>query len=157
LLPKAEPETIRLPQNFRGQLAIVFDEPCGQSLVYEKTRRIYRIPDNGILITNSKQTLGVIDREFYFVDENGKETKLIELHRTNFEEEKKDWHWIFSNTKPTKGSVGVFWAYTNRFSFIVSNYFEIEAQSKEALEKSREAFSKNVETALKQCRQTRLI
>lgn len=155
LLPKAEPETILLPQNFRGQLEIVFDEPCGKSIVYEKDRRIYHIPDNGILIINAKQMMGVIDRKFYFIGENGNKTELLEFHWSKFEEEKNDWHWMFSDTKLSKDLVGVFWAYTNRFSFIISSYESLEEQNRETIEESRKAFSKNVQTELNQCRQTR--
>lgn len=155
LLPKAEPETILLPRNFRGQLEIVFDEPCGQSIVYEKGRRIYHIPDNGVLIINSKQMMGVIDRKFYLTDESGNIAELPEFHWSKFEEEKHDWHWTFSNTKLSKDLVGVFWACTNRFSFIISNYLSLKEQNRETIEKSRKAFGENVETALKQCRQAR--
>jgi hypothetical protein len=155
LLPKAEPETILLPQNFRGHLVVVFDEPCGQSLAYEKGRRIYRIPNNGILIINAKQTFGVIDRKFYLVDENGNKVEMPEFHWSKFEQEQNDWHWTFSSTKLSKNLIGVFWAYTNRFSFIVSDYLSLEEQNVETLEKRQKAFSENIETILKQCRQTR--
>lgn len=155
LLPKAESESFLIAQNFRGQLEIVFGEPCGQSINYEKGRRIYHIPDSGILIINAKQMMGAIDRKFHLVDENGNKTKLPEFHWSEFEKEKNDLHWMFSNTKLSKDLVGVFWAYTNRFSFVISNYSSIEEQNRETIEKSRKTFGENVETALKKCRRTR--
>ncbi len=93
-------------------------------------RRIYHVPDNGILITNAKQTFGIIDRKFYLVDEKGNRNELPEFHWSKFEEEKKDWHWTFSNTKLSKDLVGIFWAYTNGFSFIISDYNSLAEQNR---------------------------
>ena len=149
LLPKAEPETFLIPQNFRGRFEIVFDEPCGQSTIYEKEHRIYTIPEDGILIFNTKRTLGVTDRKFYLIDEKGNQTELPQFHWSEFEREKEDWHWKSAKTNLSKDLVGVFWAYTNSFSFIISDYLSLENQIKETNEKLGKEFSEKVKTAVK--------
>ena len=153
LLPKAEPETFLIPHNFRGYIVVVFNENCGQSLAYENGGRIYDFSKNNIVITNAKETLGVIDRKFILVDENGIRTELPEFHRDNFEEEQKDWHWLFSPTKLTRNLVGVFWAYNNNRSFIISDYDSLERQDKEIREKAAKLFQNRLESTLKECRQ----
>ncbi|HXG84865.1 MAG TPA: hypothetical protein VNI84_12655 [Pyrinomonadaceae bacterium] len=154
LLPKAEPETFLILQNFRGQFVIIFDEPCGQPINYENERRIYRIPNDGILITNSKKTMGVIDRKFYLVDENGNQTEMPEFHWSKFEEEQKDWHWAFSKTKLSKSLVGVFWAYRRDFSFIIWDYYSLEAQDKQIKEEKQKLFQNTLDSQLKNCRES---
>jgi hypothetical protein len=153
LLPKAEPETFLIPQNFRGQFVIIFDEPCGQSVNYENGKRIYQIPNDGILITKSKQTMGVIDRKFYLIDENGNQTQMPEFHWNKFEEEQKDWHWTFSRIRLSKTLVGVFWAYRSDFSFIISDYDSQEGQDKKTKEEKQKLFRNTLDLQLKNCRQ----
>lgn len=155
ILPKAEPETFFIPQNFRGQFEVIFDEPCGQSLNYENGRRIYRIPDGGVLITNAKQTMGVIDRKFYLKDDAGGETELPEFHWSKFEREKDDWHWSFSKTNLSKDLVGIFWAYQNNFSFIVSDYEALEQENKSTKAEKQKLFQNTADSLLKECRKNK--
>jgi hypothetical protein len=156
LLPKAEPEMFLIPQNLRGEIVVIFDENCGQHLDYENGRRIYRFPDSGVLITKSKKTMGVIDRKFYLVDENGNRIKLPEFHWNNFEEEQKDWHWLFSSTKLSKDSLGVFWAYRNELGFVISNYKSVETTTKENREENVKQFHDTKDFLLTQCRQMKI-
>ena len=74
--PKAEPETILIPENYRGEVIIVFDRKNGLPIEYEKKERIYRIPETGILFTQFSYNPGVIDQEYYFIDPNGKRTEI---------------------------------------------------------------------------------
>lgn len=152
LSPKAEPETVLIPKNFRGQFEIIFNKPCGETLPYENGRRIYKIPDNGILITNSKETFGIINRKFYLVNEKGERNQLPEFSWSNFEDEKANWLWVFSKTKLTKDLVGVFWAYSGRFSFIISDYETLEKEDTETKLNNQENFSRQVNFQLQQCR-----
>lgn len=157
LLPRAEPETFLIPQNFRGQFEIIFNEPCGQTIPYEKGRRIYQFPDNGILITNAKQTFGVIDRKFYLINEKVNQTQLSEFHRTNFEKEQNDWHWTFSRTKLSKNLVGVINhpSNINYLIFTVSDYESLETESKEIRDEKQKSFQNMVNALLKECGKTR--
>lgn len=153
-LQKAEPEIFLIPQNYRGEFQIQFNEPCGESITYEKSRRIYRIPENGVLILKGSQTLGFIDRKFYLIDEEENLTKLPEFHWSNFVKEKEDWHWLFSSSEISPKSTGIFWAYHNSFSFIVSNYAFIESETKEMREEREKQFHKSADSKLKECKNT---
>lgn len=122
LLPRAEPETFLLPDQFRGQIEIIFDEKCGEDIPHELGRRIYRFPESGVLIVNGPRTYGVIDRRFMLVDQHGNKSRIPEFHWSDIEQEKLDWHWFLSHSGLTADTVGVFWAYQSSFSFIVSSY-----------------------------------
>lgn len=151
ILPKAEPETFLIPQNFRGQLVVKFSEPCGQSGTYENGRRVYQIPLDGVLITRLPQTLGVIDREF-FLDQGGDVTLIPEFHWTSLKEEKGEWHWLFSGQELTEESIGVFWAYEREFSFIVADFRTYGVEFAKTDFEKRVLFHKRFETKLNLCR-----
>lgn len=156
LLPRAEPETFLIPQNFRGQFEIIFNESCGQTISYARGRRIYQIPHNGILVTNAKETFGVVDRKFYLIDDNGNEIQLPEFHWSKFEEEQNDWHWTFSRTKLSKNLVGVISnpSNINYLSFTISDYQSLENESKEIKDEKQKSFQSMIEVLLRECRKT---
>ena len=70
-----EPETFLIPQNYHGYIRIIYNEKCGTH-EYEGKRRLYRIPADGILITDFPSEYGEINQEYYFVDNVGKRTKI---------------------------------------------------------------------------------
>jgi hypothetical protein len=153
LLPKAEPEIFLIPDNFRGHIVVVFNEDCGSSSIYEDGRRIYDFSQNNIVITKSKSQLGVLNRQFYSLDKTGKRTEMPEFHWGNFEEEQKDWHWVFSGSNLSKNTVGVFWAYRNDYSFVISDYEFLEKQDMQARDETQKLFQTKLEAALINCRQ----
>lgn len=73
---KAEPETYLIQSNFTGKVNILFSKETGAAKEYDGKRRVYRIPSDGILITQFKTNDGFIDREYYSVDNTGKRTRL---------------------------------------------------------------------------------
>src|ERR1700752_1549026 len=92
---KAEPETYLIPSNYIGEVNIFFNQSgvpmkyenehnkdtiytsqIGKPIKYENGRRVYEIPDNGILLTQFEKNDGFIDRQYYVVDERGKRTAL---------------------------------------------------------------------------------
>jgi len=73
---KAEPETYLIPSNFTGKVNILFDKETGAAKEYDGKRRVYKIPSDGILITQIKTNDGFIDREYYSVNDTGKRTRL---------------------------------------------------------------------------------
>jgi hypothetical protein len=75
-LSRPEPETFLIPTNFEGGFKVVYGEECGIMPPTEKGRRILRIPANGILIVHPEFESGTIDHEYYFIDEDGKRTKI---------------------------------------------------------------------------------
>jgi hypothetical protein len=154
-LKKAEPEIYLIPQNYRGAFLIKFDESCGESITYEKGRRIYRIPDNGFLILKGKQTFGFTDRKLFLIDDDGNLTNLPEFYWSKFEDEEKQFNSIFSKTTLTKDLVGVFYHLSNidYQRFTVSNYQALENETKESAEMKDKLFQNKVDNLLKKCRQ----
>lgn len=69
--PKAEPETLLIPQNYTGEVIVIFDQKDGTPIEYEKKNRIYHIPESGILFTQFEYSPGVIDQKYYFIDSVG--------------------------------------------------------------------------------------
>jgi hypothetical protein len=73
---KAEPETYLIPANFTGKVNILFNKEGGARKEYDEKRRLYKIPSDGILVTQFNVNDGFIDREYYTVDSTGKTTRL---------------------------------------------------------------------------------
>lgn len=76
-LNRPERETFLFPENFRGAVYIIYNQKNGEPKAYEKKRRIYKIPDNGILFTQFKAEYGRIDHQYFFVDRNGQRTEFV--------------------------------------------------------------------------------
>jgi hypothetical protein len=155
LLPKAEPEVFLIPQNFRGEIHIFLEESCGQKPTYKNGKRVYEIPESGVLITNLTDNYGVQDQEFYLVDENGKQKELPLFSWHKLEDEKQSWRYIFSNTELSPDSVGVFYYFgqpVNTINYIVADFQYFEVDSNTASERRRQLWEK-AELLLKKCRQ----
>lgn len=73
---RAEPETYLIPSNLIGEVNILFNKTEGAAKVYEDNRRVYKIPYDGILVTQFKGTDGFEDRQYYSIDENGRRMPL---------------------------------------------------------------------------------
>lgn len=76
----AEPETYLISEGFKGKVNIIFNQEKGTAPKYEKGRRVYEIPINGVLLTQFKDEYGLVDHQFYYVDFAGKRTLLKILH-----------------------------------------------------------------------------
>jgi hypothetical protein len=75
-LSRPEPETFLIPTNFEGSFKVIYGEECGIMPPIENGRRILRIPANGILIVQPEFESGIIDHKYYFIDNDGKRTKI---------------------------------------------------------------------------------
>lgn len=73
------PETFLIPSHFRGQITLIYNEPCGELIEEVDGRLIYRVPDNGILICKNKLETGIIDHEYYFVDKEWNRVGKIDM------------------------------------------------------------------------------
>ena len=73
---KAEPETYLIPANFTGKVNILFNKEGGAGKEYDGKRRLYKIPSDGILVTQFNVNDGFIDREYYTVDSAGRRIRL---------------------------------------------------------------------------------
>lgn len=77
-LTRPEKTLVLLPKDYRGEVYILFDETNGASKVYEDKRRIYKIPNNGVLFTQFKAEYGRVDDLYFFVDSmTGKRTEIL--------------------------------------------------------------------------------
>jgi hypothetical protein len=153
-LTNPEPEIFLIPKNFRGKIAIYYNQNCGQPLQRDGVKRIFDVSQNIFFITSDSQTVGIINRKFYFVDENGNKSKIPEFHWTKFEDEKNDWHWFFSEFEITKNLVGFKEQKysTNYQSYVISDYQSLENESKETRELKEKEFKILADTKLKECK-----
>jgi hypothetical protein len=69
-------ETFLIPSGFEGRINVVFNQPNSNPISVENDRRIYEIPTDGILITSSKLEMGILDQEYYYVDNKGNKAKI---------------------------------------------------------------------------------
>lgn len=100
------PETFLVPKDFRGGITLIYDEPCGQTVPKVEGRLIYKIPDNGVMTLTNKFETGVIDQEYYFVDDNwNKIEKIPKLDQRDFNE---DYPLEKNQNEPPRNKVGLF-------------------------------------------------
>jgi hypothetical protein len=69
-------QTFLIPIGFQGRINIIFNQPNAAPIPIVNGRRIYHIPEDGVLITSSKLETGFIDQEYYYIDKDGKRTKI---------------------------------------------------------------------------------
>ena len=97
-LTNPEKETFLFPENFRGAAYIIYHQKNGEPKAYEQNRRLYQIPDNGILFTQFKAEYGRTDQDYFFVDRTGKRTALVQ---------KEAWISSKNNDEPPRDSTVV--------------------------------------------------
>ncbi|WP_170227626.1 DUF6843 domain-containing protein [Flavobacterium noncentrifugens] len=69
-------ETFLIPNGFEGRITVVFNQPNATQIPIENDRRIYKIPEDGILITSSKIETGILHQKYYYIDKSGNRTKI---------------------------------------------------------------------------------
>jgi hypothetical protein len=100
------PETFLIPNDFRGKITLIYNEPCGQTLPKLDGRLIYKIPDNGVMILTNELETGRIDHEYYFVDDSGNKIgKIPVLTQHDFN---KDYTLEKNKNEPPRNKVGLF-------------------------------------------------
>lgn len=77
-------ETYLIPRGYTGQIAIVFGVEQGEKEVLENGRRVYHIPEDGILLTQSKFNDTWHNKE-YFLVEGGKRVAIPFTEPEEFE------------------------------------------------------------------------
>ena len=59
---------------------IIFNQFNGAAVKYESGRRVYEIPNNGILLTQFEDEDGLINHQYYYIDSTGnRQTLKIDL------------------------------------------------------------------------------
>ena len=69
-------ETFLIPLGFEGRIDVIFNQPDFPPVPVENGRCIYRVPKDGILVTSSKIKKGILNQEYYYVDNKGTKTKI---------------------------------------------------------------------------------
>lgn len=72
-------DTFLIPKNFRGIVYVYYDQNNGIEKEFEGSRRVYRIPKDGILLTKfdlKGDEIDLSNSKFYLVDEKGSRTLL---------------------------------------------------------------------------------
>jgi hypothetical protein len=153
-LNKAEPEVFFIPQNYRGEVILKFNEPCGDFIKYDRGKRIYYIPEDGVLTLNGKQTEGFIDRKYFLIDDEGNLTRLPEFYWSKYEDEENQFNSIFSRNALTKELVGVFSRPSNidYQRLTITSYQLLEIKTKENSANHGKQFQENFEALLQRCR-----
>jgi hypothetical protein len=75
----ADKETFYLPEGFSGPVAIIFGQENGVAKEYEDDKRVYRIPQNGVLYTQFPRVQGTLIQEFYYVNSTSERIELPSL------------------------------------------------------------------------------
>ena len=75
---RAEPETFLFRDGFTGSAIIIQDRPDGAPATVEDGRRIYNIPQDGVLITQATQNTGTVDEKFFYVLADGTRREIVE-------------------------------------------------------------------------------
>lgn len=102
---KCEPETFLIPSGFNGKVHVVYNKSCGQKAEYENGRRLYKIPNTGILLTQFKDEYGSIDQQYFIIDSNSHRTILPQLDVREYNEE---WSTIKNPNEPSRQLLGAF-------------------------------------------------
>lgn len=104
-LTRPEKETYLIPEGYKGTVLVIFNQPDGEKPEYEDGRRIYRIPQTGILFTQLKDEQGLIDQEYFYISPNGQRRKLGVLDTRDFNEE---WTTEKNPHEPPRDSLAIF-------------------------------------------------
>ncbi|MEM7182701.1 MAG: hypothetical protein AAF518_17435 [Spirochaetota bacterium] len=71
-LNRAIPEKVVIPYEFEGEFVILFDQPVGEKEQIVDGTKIYKIPFNGVLITQAKESEG-LDPSRTFLTNNARD------------------------------------------------------------------------------------
>jgi hypothetical protein len=104
-MSKVEPETFLIPIDYRGKVQVLFNEAGGKNKKYENNRRLFEIPENGILISKFEDEYGIIDQYYFLIDSNGVRTELPKLDVRDFNEE---WTTSKNVNESSRNELGVF-------------------------------------------------
>jgi hypothetical protein len=72
------PKTILIPENFQGNLRIIYEEKCGSNYMEQNGVKTLVFPDNGILVLNEDFNRH-INYKYYLVDKLGNKTEIQQV------------------------------------------------------------------------------
>jgi hypothetical protein len=106
------PAIFLIPENFHGDLYVVYDQDHGTGQEFDGMSRLYRIPKTGILFTKFKPEPCTTDQEYFYVTARGNRKKLKEQTSGDFNgpwTEKNNPNWISQNSNMIFDG-GVIWS-----------------------------------------------
>ena len=120
-----------IPEGFKGVVYVVTDKDYGENREYDFFKRVFRIPKSGVLFTKFKQKSGIINRDFYQIDNSGNLKEIGVLDYRSYIEK-----WVINppKTEPSRDSFAVFTpdlkydfkSNNYRTVFTIGKYKEIE-------------------------------
>lgn len=126
----APPETFLIDADYRGKVHVHFNKPCGEMPEKEDGRRVYRISNTGVLLSQFGDKQGYIDQEYYLIDSRGRRKKLPKLDVRNYNEQ---WTTEKNPKEPSRDILGVFhWGRVyndGTLEFYICTYRQLEAYS----------------------------
>lgn len=72
-----------IPDNYVGTVKIWFNQKNGIEEKYEKDKRVYEIPENGVLKTKFRPQFGYHFPEYYYISKSGKRTEIKKILNIN--------------------------------------------------------------------------
>lgn len=76
---KTENTLTLIPEGYTGTIKIWFNQKNGIEEKYEGEKRVYEIPENGILKTKFSPQFGYHFSEYYYVTKSGKRIEIIPI------------------------------------------------------------------------------
>ncbi|KQS46602.1 hypothetical protein ASG38_12500 [Flavobacterium sp. Leaf359] len=76
-------EIYLIPKDYHGKVSILFNQEKGSPPQFENNTRVYKIPSNGILLTQFEDVYGYAQRKYYFVDSKGNRSPIKVLDNRN--------------------------------------------------------------------------
>jgi len=104
---KADDTITLIPKGYTGPFVIILNQKNGEQKVYEDGKRLYKIPENGVLITKFEAEFGVQTNRYYYVDNSGirEEIKWLNIYDRTIDTTKtKENTFVFLEEHLGKGS-----------------------------------------------------
>jgi hypothetical protein len=130
-----EPETYLIPNGYKGKVNIIFNQKNGEKPVYESGRRIYKIPLNGILLTQFNDEHGLVNHKYFYVDSIGNK-KPLEIFEYSYNKDGTI-KWLIADSTLIgifgDGTAGVYGNSKFKFQeFVVCNYANLDVYNNES-------------------------
>jgi hypothetical protein len=98
------PAKCLIPDNYQGDIYIIYNQSHGAPEEFDGNSRIYRIPANGILFTKFKMENYTADQQYSYVSVDGKKKKLVQISTGDFNE---PWSYIKNPKEPSRNSIAI--------------------------------------------------
>lgn len=79
-LNKPSDDIFIIPENYKGVVRVIYDQKDGAVEEFEEDKRVYRIPNNGILKTRFKVKGNSIKEGVYYYENDEKERVIIKTY-----------------------------------------------------------------------------